>query len=313
QGNSLYAWLIGDNPAEGGTLLLGTLNVNKGNVQLQYMGDAQHKNLLTFASRFLVTEEPTTPPPMVPSPDTSTWRYSAAFPRTPNPLDTTHHFGLLDHLRHLLATDPTMQALGLPGGLEIWLYRDVQKVLEWAGSARDDWSVQNAPFMQRQFIRILDYLDGLKNVQNDLPPGTPVLADPHIAQVGLLEFDPQNQEPPGLLYHIGIHLRGLVQSPGASAAQQQLATRIDIAINKVQALLEQVHQDVKKLFAMSATQLVQQPALSLLDDMVTNAQLAFSGQFDATTGTTQNGVSQIHYAIGMLATMDVSSGGSAAK
>ncbi|HLJ36094.1 MAG TPA: hypothetical protein VKU38_20720, partial [Ktedonobacteraceae bacterium] len=34
QGNSLYAWLVGDNPAEGGTLLLGTLNVNKGNAQL---------------------------------------------------------------------------------------------------------------------------------------------------------------------------------------------------------------------------------------------------------------------------------------
>ncbi|MEO8970988.1 MAG: hypothetical protein ABI406_05220, partial [Ktedonobacteraceae bacterium] len=312
RGNSLYAWLIGDNPAEGGTLLLGTLNVNKGNVQLQYAGDAHHTNLLTFASRFLVTEEPTAPPPIVPSPDTSTWRYSAAFPRTPDPLDTAHHFGLLDHLRHLLASDPTMQELGLPGGLEIWLFRDVQKVLEWAGSARDDWSVPNTPFMQRQFVRILEYLDGLSNMQKDLPPGAPVLVDPHIAQVGLLEFNPQ-QEPPALLYHMGIHLRGLVQSPGASSAQQQLATRIDEAINKVQALLEQVHSDAKKLFALSAAQLVQQPALSLLDDMVTNAQLAFAGQFDATTGTVQNGVTQIHYAIAMLATMNVSSGGNAAK
>ena len=313
RGNSLYAWLLGDNPAEGGTLLLGTLNVNKGNVQLQYKGDAQHTNLLTFASRFLVTEEPTSPPPIIPSPDTSTWRYSAAFPRTPNPLDTAHHFGLLDHLRHLLASDPTMQALGLPGGLEIWLFRDVQKVLEWAGSARDDWSVPNPPFMHRQFIRILEYLDGLKNMQRDLPPGTPVMVDPRIAQAGLLEFDVQHQEPPGLLYHIGTHLRGLVQSPGASSAQQQLATHIDTAINTVQALLEQVHQDAKKLFAMSDAQLVQQPALSLLDDMVTNAQLAFAGQFDAATGTIQNGVTQIHYAIAMLATMNVSSGGNAAK
>lgn len=313
QGNSYYAWLIGDNPGEGESLLLGTLNVNKGNAQLEYKGDAQHTNLLTFASRFLITEEPTASPPLVPSPDTSTWRYSGSFPRTPNPLDTTHHFGLLDHLRHLLATDPTMQELGLPGGLEIWLFRDVQKVLEWAGSARDDWSVQNTSFMQRQFIRILDYLDGLSNVQRDLPPGTPVLVDPHIAQVGLLDFDPQHQEPPGLLYHIGIHLRGLVQSPGADAAQQQLATRIDTAINKVQALLEQVHQDAKKLFAMSAAQLVQQPALSLLDDMVTNAQFAFAGQFDASTGTIQNGATQIHYAIAMLATMDVASGRNAAQ
>ena len=44
RGNSLYAWLVGDNPGEGGTLLLGTLNVNKGNAQLQYKGDAQHTN-----------------------------------------------------------------------------------------------------------------------------------------------------------------------------------------------------------------------------------------------------------------------------
>jgi hypothetical protein len=313
QGNSYYAWLIGDNPGEGQTLLLGALKVNKGNAQLEYMGDAQHTNLLTFASRFLITEEPTASPPLVPSPDTSTWRYSGAFPRTPNPLDTAHHFGLLDHLRHLLATDPTMQELGLPGGLEIWLFRDVQKVLEWAGSARDDWSTQNTLFMQHQFIRILDYLDGLSNIQRDLPPGTPVLVDPHIAQVGLLDFDPQHQEPPGLLYHIGIHLRGLVQSPGANAAQQQLATRIDTAINTVQALLEQVHQDAKKLFAMSAAQLMQQSALSLLDDMVTSAQFAFAGQFDASTGTIQNGATQIHYAIAMLATMDVSSGGKAAQ
>ena len=313
RGNSYYAWLLGDNPVEDNTLLLGTLKVNTGSVHLQYMGDAQHTNLLAFASRFLVTEEPTSPAPMVPSPDTSTWRYSAAFPRTPNPMDTAHHFGLLDHLRHLLALDPTMQELGLPGGLDIWLFRDVQKVLEWAGSARDDWSVPNTDFMHRQFIRILDYLDGLNFVQRDVPPETPVLVDAHIAQVGLLEFAAPNQEPPGLLYHIGIHLNGLVQSPGASTAQKQLATHIDGAINKVQTLLEQVHQDAKKLFAMDAAQLVQTSALSILDDMVTNAQLAFTGQFDPTSGNVQNGVTQIHYAIALLATMDVSSGGNAAK
>jgi hypothetical protein len=313
RGNSYYAWLIGDNPVEDSTLLLGTLNVQHGVVHLQYMGDAQHTNLLAFASRFLITEEPSSPPPTVPSPDTRTWRYSAAFPRTPNPLDKIHHFGLLDHIRHLLALDPTMQALGLPGGLDIWLFRNVQKILEWAGSARDDWSVPNTDFMHRQFIRILDYLDGLKFVQRDVPPGTPVLVDSHIAQVGLLEFDAPNQEPPGLLYHIGIHLRGLVQSPGASPAQIQLATAIDNAINKVQALLEQVHSDAKQLFAMSAEQLVQPSALSILDDMVTNAQLAYTGQFDSTTGNIHNGVTQIHYAIELLATMGVSSGGNAAK
>lgn len=308
RGNSYYAWLLGDNPAESSTVLLGKLVVNQGKVHLVYTGDAQHTNLLTVASRFLITEEPASPTPAVPSLDTKTWRFSAAFPRTPNPLDTLHHFGLLDHLRHLLASDPTMQTLHLPGGLDIWLFRDTQKILEWAGSARDDQSSQGADLMHRQFIRILDYLDGLNYIQNDVPVGTPVLVDPRIGRAGLLEFDQPNQEPPGLLYHIGTHLRGLVQSPGANAAQKQLAIKIDDAINRVQAELQQVHQDAKQLVAMDDTQLLLPSTLAILNDMVTNAQYAFTGQFDPASGNLQYGVTQIHYAIGQLATMDVSAG-----
>ncbi|HLQ30163.1 MAG TPA: hypothetical protein VK140_13100 [Ktedonobacteraceae bacterium] len=304
-GKSYYAWLLNDDPVEGRALLLGRLQVNHSTAHLQYAGDAQHTNLLEVSNRLLITEEDAAIAPVVPSLDTSTWQFVAQFPQTPNPLDTIHHFSLLSHLRHLLALDPTLQALGMPGGLDIWLLRNTQKVLEWAGSARDDWAIQDTALMHRHIIRILDYLDGLTYVQNDVPAGTPVLVDDHIGRVGLLEFDVQNQEPPALLYHIGLHLHGLVQSPGASAEQKQLAIQIDAALNKVQALLEQVHQDAKQLVLLTGAQLQQPSSLSLLDDMVKHAQDAFVGQFDPTTGEIQDGITQIHYAIQRLAIMDV--------
>jgi hypothetical protein len=90
--------------------------------------------------------------------------------------------------------------------------------------------------MHRHFIRILEYLDGLSYVQNDVPIDTPVLVNERIARVSLLEFNVQHQEPPGFLYHIGLHLQGMVDSPGATAAQKRLAIQIDTAINKVQSL-----------------------------------------------------------------------------
>jgi hypothetical protein len=304
-GKSYYAWLLNDNPVEGNALLLGRMQVNHATVHLQYVGDAQHTNLLGVSNRLLITEEDAATAPTLPSLDTSTWRYVAQFPQTPNPLDTTHHYSLLDHLRHLLASDPTLNSLGMPGGLDIWLFRNVQKILEWSGSARDDWAAQDAALMHRQIIRILDYLDSSTYVQNDVPAGTPVLVNDRIARVGLLEFDVQRQEPPALLYHIDLHLHGMVQSPGASAEQKSLALQIDTALSKVQALLEQVHQDAKQLVLLTNAQLLQPSSLSLLDDMVKQAQDAFVGQFDSTTGEIQDGIMQIHYAIQRLATMEV--------
>lgn len=304
-GKSYYAWLLSDDSVEGKTFLLGQLQVTNGSVHFHYPGDAQHTNLLEVTNRLLVTEEDAEVTPDMPSLDKSTWRYIAEFPQKPNPADTEHHFSLLNHLRHLLAADPKLADLGIPGGLDIWLFRNSQKILEWSGGARDDWSARNTPLMHRYFIRILDYLDGLAYVQNDVPAGSPVLVNAHLAQVALLEFNVQSQDPPGFLYHIGLHLHGLVTSPGASNGQKSLAIQIGTAINKVQALLQQVRSDAKKLVMMDDTQLSQPSALSLLDDMVKHAQDAFVGQFDPTTGEIQDGVTQIHYAIQRLATLDV--------
>jgi hypothetical protein len=306
-GKSYYAWLINDVAVESNTILLGQLVVNNGAVHFHYPGTQNHTNLLSIADRLLITEENTMPPPTVPSLDNSTWRYTAAISRTPNPSDTVHHYSELDHLRHLLAADPTMDKLGLPGGLDIWLFRDMQQVFEWTGSARDNWFVQGTALMQRQLIRILDALDGTEYAQQDVPPGTPFLASTHTAQVPLLEFGSPGQEPPALLYHIGIHLQGLVESPGVTPEQKQLAIQIDNALNQVQARLEQVRLDAKQLINMDAAQLTTQQALSILNDMDQQMQNAFVGQYNEATGTIAGGVTQIHYTILQLATLNVTS------
>jgi len=304
-GKSDYAWLLNDDTAEGKALLLGTLAINHGAVHLHYAGDAEHTNLLGVSNRLLITEEAATPTPDLPSLDTRTWRYTAQIPQTPNPQDTVHHFSLLSHLRHLLASDPMLEQVGLPGGLDIWLFRNTQKILEWAGSARDDWSPAGVGILRRQCIRVLDYLDGANYVQNDVPPGTPNLVNEHIGRVGLLEFDVQHQEPPGYLYHIGLHLHGLATSPGATAAQKQLAIQIDTALSKVELLLEQIRQDAKQLVNRTDAQLLQASSFTLLDAMVKHAQDMFVGQFDPATGEIANGITQIHYAIQRLATLEV--------
>src|SRR5205085_3365536 len=116
---------------------LGKLNITQGSVQRNYE-DLQHTNLLERYSRLLITEEDTSMVPVGPSPDTSTWKYSSELPQTPDPKDK-NHFSILDHLRHLLAADPDLQARNLLGGLDIWLYRTTGKVSDLAGTARGDW------------------------------------------------------------------------------------------------------------------------------------------------------------------------------
>src|SRR5438270_8861848 len=190
-GKAFYAWLLSDKKVtEASSILLAKLNVTNGGAQFNYAGDAQHSNLLASYSRFLITEEDANPTPIAPSVDRSTWRYYSELAQTVNPVD---NFSLLDHLRHLLAKDPDLEPLHLPGGLDIWLYRNTQKVMQYSGSAKDCYQSGQTNCLRKNVIRILDYLDGKNYVQTDVPPGTPNLVDPRLGSVALLEFDPQNQ------------------------------------------------------------------------------------------------------------------------
>jgi eukaryotic-like serine/threonine-protein kinase len=307
-GMSYYAWLLGDATQPlSPPIFLGKLTVSNGQVHFHYSGDIHHTNLTAITSRFLITEESATFLPSVPSPDQSAWRFYAQLPQTPDSMDMMHE-GALQHVRHLLADAPELMSINLPGGLDTWLFRNTEKIVEWAGSARDELSNHppNTGLLRRQVIRILDYLDGKVYVQQDVPAGTPNLVKSRIAPLAFLEFDAQKQQPPGLLYLIGIHLTALTQAPGVSEEKHKLAAQINQGIKNIQAWLGQVHQDAKQLVGWTDQQLATQNALSVLDDLVANALYAFIGRPDPSTGQIQEGVVQVHYNIQGLVTYDVS-------
>ncbi|MBE3559190.1 MAG: protein kinase [Ktedonobacteraceae bacterium] len=306
-GKNYYFWLLSDsdNAASQPPILLGS-SPNGGHIRITYDKNTQHDNLLIRYSRFLVTEEATEPQPVGPSPDTRLWRYYAAFSQQKVANDP---YSLLDHLRHLLAKDPKLQALPKPlnGGLDIWLFRNTLKILEAAGSARDAQTYGDTGLIQRQLVRILDYLEGAQYVQREaLPAGIqPVLIDPQIAQVALLQIDEQQQNPPGYLKHIGGHLNEISQLPNASPSQKKLAIKINTALNNVQDWMRRILATAAQLLKKSGPELLQADARMKLNDLFTLANYAFTGQIDPNTNQVREGVSQIHYNILQLATFDV--------
>ena len=315
-GKKYYGWLsTGSGQTDAPALALGPLPVTNGRITMTYNGTT-HVNLLATYSRFLITEEDANQQPVNPSPDISTWRYYNGFSTAPN-LTDPKRFSLYNHLQHLLSQDPKLQEAGLPGGLDTWLFRNTTKILEAAGSARDQQKVcisqpstACTDFMLRQVARILDYLDGSTYVKTEnIPPniqGTQLLIDPTVARVALLEFEP-TQEPPGYLKHIGSHLQSIDQISAATPEQHALSIRINQAINNVQGWLNAVHADASKLIHMSSSQLIQPDALTTLNDLFTQANSAFVGQVDPNTNNVKEGVVQIHYNVQSLATFDVAS------
>ena len=298
-GKNYYAWLLNDKTQEWKPILLGQLNVNNGVAVLSYNGDAGHTNLLATNSRFFITEEDATTQPVNPG---NTIAYYAEFSQIPNSTDPKH-FSLYDHIRHLLANDPNVQAAGLTGGLDIWLYKNTQKVLEWAGSARDAQRTGGAAFARRQLTRILDYLDGTYFIQRDLD-GQPLLVDKTIAKIGLLTFDPANQEPPGYVYHMGKHLHEITSLPQSTSDQKALAAQINQELNTVDSWFHIMRFDALHLYQMSDAQLLGNDGRTMIDSLATLANDAFVGELNP-QGQLIDGVVQIHYNIQRLATFDI--------
>jgi serine/threonine protein kinase len=291
-GTAYYAWLLPDkNQSEAAPLLLGKLTVNAGSIHFLYKGDANHTNLLATTSQFLITEEAANTTPEVPTPDLSKWRYYAAIPQMPAAGQT---YSLLDHLRHLLAQDPELQAYHLSGGLDIWTYRNVQKVMQFAENAQHDWNTQNFTDLHRQIVGLLDYLDGSKYVWMDVPAGTPIVANPTYARIGLLELVPGQENPPSYLYHIELHLNGVLTAPGATQYQHTLAAQIDSIMNTIQSWLQQARQDAIKLVQMDNDHLALSSSQAILNDLLTQSTYAFAGHKDPTTGKLQQGYQQVY-------------------
>lgn len=312
QGKSYYAWLLGDkNQAESQSILLGKLAVENGSVNLLYRGDAQHTNLLQIVSRFLITEEESGVTPLLPSPDTSTWRYYGALPDQPDPNDA-HHFAFLNHLRHLLADEPILDEMELPGGLNNWFTRNTQKLIEWTSSARDHWQespTHNLALVRSQAVSILSYLDGMSFMALDVPPASAkiqVTLDTHLAGLGLLNVRGANQKPPSYMDQIIYHLNGLIHAPGSPAHVRNVAAALLPSMSGVAAWLQNLRSDDKKLLALNNTQLGQQAAFSLLDDMVLQASNAYSGNSDPSTNQMRQGVVWIHQQLQSIATINIS-------
>ncbi len=326
-GKSYYLWLLADKDTTPKPDLLGPVPIHppilltnnlpvqqNGTVHYEYQGDAQHNNLLSATSRLLITLEDSGKNPANPSADRSTWTYYAELPQALIPKDPTGLRGL-DHLRHLYYNENHLQVLALYGGLDIWIFRNTAKLLEWSTSARDDFdgTTRNYGLMRNLFISILDYLDGTQNVHLDVPPGTPVTADPAIARVSLLTVDTTRQgvaqyletNPPGDLDHMRLHLSQLNRAPDATPQMHTLSQEIVVALDNVNGWLKQVRADAKKLFQMTPDQLAQPAARDVLNNLVTQVTYAYIGQLDPITGTIKPGVLQAHYDVLKLATFDI--------
>ncbi|TMD63916.1 MAG: hypothetical protein E6I91_11920 [Chloroflexi bacterium] len=323
-GKSYYLWLLVDKDTTPKPDLLGPAPIHppmlltnnlpvlqNGSVHYEYPGDAQHNNLLSATSRLLITLENAGKNPISPSTDRSTWVYYAELPQALIPKDPTGLRGL-DHLRHLYYNEDHLQVLALDGGLDIWIFRNTAKLLEWSTSARDDFdgTTRNNGLMHALFTSILDYLDGTPNVHLDVPPGTPVTADPSIAQIGLLTVDSVHQgaernNPPGDLDHMKLHLSQLNRAPDATPQMHTLSQENIGAIDNVKVWLQQVRTDAKQLFHMTPDQLAQPAARDVLDDLVTKVTYAYIGQNDPITDTLKPGVLQAHYDVLKLATFDI--------
>ena len=323
-GKSYYAWLLGDaSQTDVSWVLLGKLSVNGGNVHFLSPGDVAHSNLLNDLSRFLITEGDATTMPMNPLLDQSNWRYYAEIYQLPS-LKDPNHFSLLDHLRHLIVQAPELKALGLSGGLSIWLMRNVQEISKWALSAKERWEIHDAPFMRQQLVNILYYLDGectSADLQG-LPAGVTTAPEnatiAHIAHFALLNPCVQEEQeqaetlkqvfqhtPHNYVDHLLFHMAGVLLSPGATPNQRSVALHLNTAINNVKNWLGQVHLDALQLIQMSDAQLTQDSAFTILGDLEANARYAFAGRTDPNTGDMQQGAEWIFDNTQRLVTLDV--------
>ena len=305
-GKSYYAWLKNaSTTAEGTSILLGTLQVNQGNAKLTspYV-DPQHTNLLANTNSFLVTEEDSNLTPVQPSTDRGTWIYYS------EPSLVT-----LLHLRHLLAGSPELNLRQLYGGMAVWFWRNMEKVVEWASSARDD--VESNPpatdVTHRQLIRILDYIDGAENVHMDIPHA-PLYVNQHDAQIPLVGPEIRLGPPgdlynkigeviPGYIYLMRVHLDAAVEAPQATAGQHQLANQIDVDLNQVRLDLEQVRNDAKQLVNLNGKQLMTPEAQSILNDLVTQIQVAYAGSVNP--GQPQGNATLIYTDLQRMASFDI--------
>ncbi|HEX7737972.1 MAG TPA: protein kinase [Ktedonobacteraceae bacterium] len=312
-GKQYYAWLLPDKTqAEASARFVGSLQINSGSAILSYT-DPQHSNLVGQFSRFLVTEEASSPVPISPALDQQTWRYYGEIPQSAATATCTGvavtQLSVLCHLRHLLSGDPDLAKVNLQGGLNFWLQHNVGELAKWAQETVDHSSPVD---VRHKLMNILYILDGPSCIQQDLQQaaaGADNVIDDHslptVAAIPLLDCA-QTSTLPGFVTHIDNHLNAMLQSQGVSDNQKKLAHQINPELNTIASWLKQAQADALKLLGMSDVQLTRSDAVNLRSELDTLASQIQGGGTDATTGAQDPGVQAISAQIQQLAKLNVS-------
>ncbi len=264
--------------------------------------EPQHHNLLTQSPYlFLITAQKDNT--AAPSFDINERLYYAVIPQTP----AADSYSVVDHLNHLLTSDPSLEKLGLPNGLRYWLLMNTQSLVQEVNGANDARQNKQVLTLRQHLVNILYYLRGTSCAPLDLhgaPQGTPTTPDAAIAQhvkVSMLDCS-QNTLLSSLLAHTEFHVRGIVQAPGATPTQITLAPQIQSNLAQVRTWLEQLYQqDILHLLTLSDTQLLQATTQSFFDDMKTVSNKVYNGQ----TPTSKLGIKQMSNDLQQLASFDI--------
>lgn len=276
-GKVYTVWMISDKKQSDTLWLsLGTVKAD-GSRQTLAPSDGSHMNLLAAYSKVCITVSGGT----LLQPMRSDCRYYGEITQKPNDNDLPEHYSLLDHARHLLASDPTLESLGIHNGLVYNFNAQLAKVNEWS-SASVGTTGGDMPLVHRHMIRILDALDGSRYVEKDVPVGTGLMVDATSIQVGVLRGD---ASAPSYLGHIVKHLRGILNSPDVTAEQVRNASHILEEMQHIADDLANVYSDARSLVRMSDAQLEQ--ATGTLQDMAANASNAYAGGYDTALAQTR--------------------------
>jgi len=299
-GTNYYAWLE-NNKNDAIVPARWSVTITNPRVSLPLAGDPQQPNLLSNDfPLFLITQESTSDP-LSPSLDSKARLYYATIPQSASSSD---QLTLVDHLKHLLADDPTLDKLNMQGGLNIWFQQNMQALVQQATSANDALQKKDAVAMRQHLVNMLYYLDGQACAPSNfygLPNSASTTAEPTVlnnTRVSLLACS-QSGVPSSFLVHIATHLDGVIGSSGVTQEQVDLARQIAGELNQVNVWLKQGHQDAALLVKLSNDQLLQPQAQTQLSDLLTQVNDAYNGQ------SGHQGVRQIGDDMQHLASFDI--------
>src|SRR5207249_4650058 len=148
----------------------------------------------------------------------------------------------------------SLQDLKIDGGLEIQFVTNAKRVMDAAEDAGRALSSNNTAVEQQDLLLILEYLDGLSHVKTEVGNKTlPAPADIR-AKIGLISL-PNSFDS----YYDSVEqrLNDILVSPGVTQVMLHHGKRAKDALNKVNDLLQQVHDYALQLEKLPPEELLQ--------------------------------------------------------